>query len=57
MDVRFFYNSVNHPNADGAWIRSKTLAGCINEWLDDENLSDPGFAESIEMVRALEARF
>jgi len=57
LDVRFFFNSINHLNKYGAMIRSRTLGNCINSLLSDENYQEKGFAESVKLVKHLEAKY
>lgn len=57
LDIEYFFNSVNHPNKNGALLRSKTLAACINSIINNGTYHKIDFEESVRIVDQLQAGF
>jgi len=57
LDISFFFNTLYHPNKDGASINSHNLATCINTIVDNDSYQRMGFDEALEIVAEQEDAF
>ncbi len=57
LDLRFFFNTLYHPNTKGALIRSRNLAFCLNTILNQEDNQEMKYSDATMMVDKLQTEF